>query len=66
MKPYYRTNINHPVIREFYEKYKERLGIPSQYPMSDKQRERFDDIILGMAEQNRQKEGEENAEKADK
>lgn len=66
MKPYYRTNIRDPVIRECYEAYKRKLGIPYNYPMSDKQRERFDDIILVMAEQNRQKEGEENAEEADK
>lgn len=59
MGKYYRTNIKDPLIRECYEAYKKKLGLPPWCPMSDKQREYFDNIILG------QKEGEEGAEKTD-
>lgn len=42
--PYgYRININHPVIRPIYERYKEKIG---ENVLSDMQRFRFEAYIL--------------------
>lgn len=60
VKKYYRTNVNDPVIRECYEAFKKKLGLPTWCPLSDRQREYFDDLILNG------KAGEECAEKTDK
>lgn len=38
----YRLNINHPEIREAYEAYKLRRGIPSHDPSSDQERDAFE------------------------
>lgn len=38
----YRLNINHPEIREAYEAYKLRRGIPSHDPPSDRERDAFE------------------------
>lgn len=52
--PYgYQININHPDIRQFYEEYKKRLGIPSFIALSDVQRRKFESIIFKMIERNK-------------
>lgn len=41
--PYgYQFNVNHPVINEIYKRYKAQKGLPSDKPMSDVERRRFD------------------------
>lgn len=41
--PYgYTFNVNHPIIKKIYERYKERKGLSGSYPVSDAERRRFD------------------------
>lgn len=41
----YRYNLNNPIIRIFYERFKERYGFPNIYPLTDNQRKAFEDWI---------------------
>lgn len=44
--PYgYKYNINHPTIAEMYDHYKQSRGLPMHYPISDKARKTFEEII---------------------
>lgn len=38
----YRFNLNHPRIRELYERYKRNKGYASTYPLSDEERAEFE------------------------
>lgn len=51
----YRLNINHPLIRKFYYRYKRWKNIPVNMPLSDKERFDFEEYILAKLE-NDQKE----------
>lgn len=45
--PYgYRLNINHPLIRKIYWRYKEKNGIPRGYPLSDHERFEFEEVTI--------------------
>lgn len=47
--PYgYRLNINHPKIKELFERYKKWKGIASVYPLSDTQRFEFESYVFGI------------------
>lgn len=41
-KPYYRYNVNHPLIRPLYIRFKRKAGVPEHFPPSDRQREEFE------------------------
>ena len=55
--PYgYRLNVNHPKVRELYERYKTKvLHEHIAHPVSDAQRVEFENIILRKIEHNRKK-----------
>lgn len=42
----YRLNINHPLIREIYWRYKEKKGIPRSCPLSDHERFEFEEVTI--------------------
>lgn len=45
--PYgYQLNINHPIIKEYYYRYKEYKGIPRSIPLTDSERFEFEEIII--------------------
>lgn len=45
--PYgYRLNVNHPLIREIYWRYKEKNNIPRRYPLSDNERYEFEKVTI--------------------
>lgn len=45
--PYgYRLNLNHYIVREFYWRYKEKKGIPRNFPLSDHERFEFEDVAI--------------------
>lgn len=46
----YLINVNHPIINQLYQKYKKINHFPSQYPISDKSRIKFEDSIFRMIE----------------
>jgi len=61
---YYRTDVSDPIVRACYEAYKKKIGLPPWCPMSDKQREHFDDIMINGKTENKeyrekQKEGKQ-------
>ena len=37
-----RYNINHPLIRRYYLRFKEKIGVPEHFPISDAQRQEFE------------------------
>ena len=39
-------NVNHPLIREIYWRYKEKNGIPRRYPLSDNERLEFEEVTI--------------------
>lgn len=41
-KLYYRYNVNHPLIRPLYIRFKMKVGVPEYFPLSDRQREEFE------------------------
>lgn len=38
----YRYNVNHPIVRNLYERYKQKIGCPKHFPVSDQQRWEFE------------------------
>lgn len=42
----YRLNVNHPLIREIYWRYKEKNSIPRRYPLSDNERFEFEEVTI--------------------
>lgn len=45
--PYgYKVNINHPSVNPIYQRYKQHIGVPMHYPLSDNQRADFERYIL--------------------
>lgn len=46
----YRTDLTDPWVRKMYEWYRDKIGVPKQYPLSDGQRARFDQVILKIME----------------
>jgi len=49
----YRYNVNHPLIRELYEKYKNKKEIPLWCPLSDRQRQEFEILVDCWFEKNK-------------
>ena len=37
-----RYNVNHPLIRRYYLRFKEKIGVPGHFPISDAQRQEFE------------------------
>lgn len=46
----YKININHPSIRPLYERYKQKIGVPSRIGLSTAQRFEFERAILELIE----------------
>jgi hypothetical protein len=46
----YIYNVNHPLINHLYRQYKERHNLPGHFPISDKERRRFEAIISRMVD----------------
>lgn len=45
--PYgYRLNLNHFIVRKFYERYKKKNNIPYNFPLSDAERFEFEDVAI--------------------
>lgn len=45
--PYgFRLNVNHPLIRKIYWRYKEKNGIPRRFPLSDNERFDFEEVTI--------------------
>lgn len=45
--PYgYKLNVNHPLIRKIYLRYKAKLGIVPRVPLSDSQRFEFEEVTI--------------------
>ncbi|MFT3952759.1 MAG: hypothetical protein QM689_12625 [Oscillospiraceae bacterium] len=44
--PQYRININHPDILPLYTGFRRRNNLPTHFPISDKERKRFEDAIF--------------------
>lgn len=44
----YLINVNHPIMNQFYKRFKERNKIPVAYPPSDKQRAEFENWIIDL------------------
>ena len=44
----YRINVNDEVMRVLYTKFKEHKGLPLRYPISDKARFEFEDLIFSL------------------
>lgn len=42
----YKVNITHPLIRPLYERFKEKIGCPIVYPLSDRERFQFENLII--------------------
>lgn len=58
----YRFNLNHPRIRELYERYKQHKGYASTYPLSDEERAEFEMYLQQSIEKQRRKNNENTAE----
>ena len=58
MTSYYRTSLADPHTRKMYSRFKKARGIPRWFPLSDQEREEFDEKYLQY-----QKEIEERKEK---
>ena len=46
----YRTDLNDPWVRTMYDWYRDKIGVPKQYPLSDGQRTHFDQLIFKILE----------------
>ena len=45
--PYgFRLNVNHPLIREIYWRFKEKNCIPRRFPLSDNERFDFEEVTI--------------------
>ena len=45
--PYgYRLNLNNSYIRKIYERYKFKKGLATRYPISDEEREKFEELTV--------------------
>lgn len=55
----YRFNVNHPVIRNMYERYKRVKGYATIYPLSDNERFEFEKYLQDSID--KQKERKNNA-----
>lgn len=45
--PYgYRLNLRHPLVQKLYDRYKERLGISRSTPLSDSERQDFEERVI--------------------
>ena len=45
--PYgYRLNLRHPLVQKLYYRYKERLGISRSTPLSDSERQDFEERVI--------------------
>lgn len=44
----YRINVNDETMRVLYTKFKEHKGLPLRYPISDKARFEFEDLIFSL------------------
>ncbi len=54
--PYgYKVDVNHPKIRPLYDRFKERIGRPIAYPLSDRERFQFENFIIQRFERNKKR-----------
>lgn len=49
----YRYNVNHPLIRPYYDRFKRHIGVPEHIPLSDTQREEFEQYMDKLMERGR-------------
>lgn len=45
-----RYNVNHPLIRRYYLRFKQKIGVPEHFPISDAQRQEFEGYMDGLQE----------------
>lgn len=43
-------DVNHPLMNHLYRQYKQRHGLPEHFPISDRERHRFETVISRMIE----------------